>query len=48
MDVDAPPPSNKSKGKKPQGKQQIRAFLSQLDDEGKDMLLDQMIKETDS
>ena len=47
MEVDAPPTPNKKKGKKPQGRQHIRAFLDQLDDEGKDILLDQMIKEND-
>jgi len=47
MEVDAPPKPNKGKGKKPQGKHHIRAFLDELDDEGKDMLLDQMIKDND-
>jgi hypothetical protein len=49
MEVDAQPGiSNKRKGKKPQGKHHIRAFLDQLDDTGKEELLDQMIKDNDS
>ena len=47
MEVDAQPTLNRKKGKMPQGKQHICAFLDQLDDEGKDTLLDQMIKDTD-
>jgi len=47
MEVDTQPTLNQKKGKMPQGKQHIHAFLDQLDDEGKDTLLDQMIKDTD-
>jgi hypothetical protein len=51
MEVDAQPP-NKAKGKQKaqtgKGTHHIRAFLDELDDEGKNELLDQMIKETDS
>ena len=47
MEVDAQPGTS-NKGKKPQGKHHICAFLDQLDDTGKEELLDQMIKDNDS
>jgi len=49
QELDAGPRMNKRKGKKPaRMNQHIRAFMDMLDEEGKEELLDQMIKEMDS